>query len=153
MIDIVIYFGKSLSKSDRSLIRKTLKDPRGWSKKGYRFRYTTNPKRADVKIYKISQKQMVQRHGNKFSGLSVAIRNKHKINKGKIYLNTYRWKYGGNDNFNGMLYKQYVINHEIGHLLGLDHTKPNISSSKYCSVMWQQTLGTKSYKCLPNPWI
>ena len=153
MIIIIIYFGKSLSKSDKALIKETLSDSRGWTKKGFVFKYTNNAKKANIKMYKISSQMIKQRYGKKFSDLSLSIRIKNQPNKGRIYLNSQRWKNGGND-FNGKQYKQYIINHEIGHLFGFNHKIPN--GEKKCPVMYQQTLGTVSlnrYPCSPNSWV
>jgi hypothetical protein len=65
-----------------------------------------------------------------------------------MYLNAERWFTGayksGLDIDN---YRQYMVSHEIGHILGHDHKK---CSCKGCRapVMMQQTLGL--HGCTPN---
>lgn len=67
-----------------------------------------------------------------------------------VVLNAWRWANGA-DTYAGNLraYRQYMINHEVGHALGNAHascTEPG----QPASVMMQQTKGLDG--CLPNPW-
>jgi hypothetical protein len=74
---------------------------------------------------------------------------------GHVYLNWTRWHEGSDVFFNGLtgkyaklkysdklnLYRTYVVNHEIMHILGFDHPPPNTNfNGRKASVMAQQTI-------------
>jgi hypothetical protein len=65
-------------------------------------------------------------------------------------VNHYRWVEGSPD-YHGDLtaYRSYVVNHEVGHVLGHDHVNcPALAAP--APVMQQQSLGLNG--CSPNPW-
>ena len=65
-----------------------------------------------------------------------------------VYLNSDRWFYGAKESKLGLEdYRQYMVSHEIGHILGHGHKK---CPCKGCSapIMMQQTRGIG--ECRPN---
>ncbi|WP_341241166.1 DUF3152 domain-containing protein [uncultured Nocardioides sp.] len=67
-----------------------------------------------------------------------------------VVLNAWRWVNGAST-YAGDLraYRQYMINHEVGHALGNAHASCT-EAGRPASVMVQQTKGLDG--CLPNPW-
>lgn len=79
-----------------------------------------------------------------FEGLSCA-----DIMMNKIYINNYRWSKGAKPSKLSVKdYRIYLINHEVGHILGMDHDKP--IKGRKVPVMNQHTLGIGSGK--PYMW-
>ena len=115
---------------------------------GIKFKFSQNKNIIDYNIFLKSNDFIIDKFGDVFNNLSVA----EKGGK-NIYINSSNWnntpilsKLSDKD------YKIYVINHEMGHILGLDH--PNISDRfdlMKCPVMVQQTLGKKLFHMEPNP--
>lgn len=68
---------------------------------------------------------------------------------GRVVINADRWL-TGSPYFTGSLgeYRQYLINHEVGHRIGFRHNP--CSGSGQAPVMHQQTLGMGG--CAPGPW-
>ena len=95
----------------------------------------------------------------KFKGYSIAILNSRY--PGKIFLNINNWRrlrkphhsawiehYGKNRALK--VYRKYVINHELGHVLGAKHDDFDVSpSTKSCHLMEQQTFAPKR-NCKPS---
>ena len=88
--------------------------------------------------------------------------------EGRVTLNEARWVRGATS-FEGddLGYRQYLINHEIGHAIGFVNHEPCKVNGALAPVMMQQTFGTanseimaldpdmkadRSYVCNPNPW-
>lgn len=71
-------------------------------------------------------------------------------NGNDVVINARRWV-NGTASYAGQLtrYRQYVINHEIGHSFGLGHRSCPASGAK-APVMLQQTIGLQG--CDPSPW-
>jgi hypothetical protein len=117
-----------------------LNDPNGWSTKGYSFEPVSS--NEDVLI-RLSSKNTIEDKCGIPSNLSCA-----ELNGKHMYLNADRWFHGSKaskldlDN-----YRQYMVSHEIGHILGFDHeTCPCVGCK--APIMMQQTLGIG--KCIPN---
>lgn len=86
----------------------------------------------------------------------------------RMVLNEARWvrgahSYQGDD----LLYRQYLINHEVGHGIGYEHHLPCPRNGALAPVMMQQSFGVSnkdiltfdpdidanpSFVCKPNPW-
>jgi hypothetical protein len=125
-------------------VLNTLNDKRSWTENGRR-RFARTDGAADIRVVLASPET------------SAAICRPLQTN-GKLscrhgdqaVLTMYRWikaipEYRGNHDG----YRHYVINHEVGHVLGHGH--------EYCAgrgrmapLMMQQTKGLKG--CRPNPW-
>ncbi|MFI8810839.1 DUF3152 domain-containing protein [Streptomyces sp. NPDC055082] len=74
----------------------------------------------------------------------------------RVMINAYRWAQGsstyGPDKL--LIYRQMLINHEVGHRLGHDHASCDTPGA-LAPVMQQQTksLNLKGIKCKANPWV
>ncbi|MFF4528046.1 DUF3152 domain-containing protein [Streptomyces sp. NPDC001407] len=73
----------------------------------------------------------------------------------RVMINAYRWAQGAQTYGDKMLmYRQMLINHEVGHRLGHDH-EGCTKEGALAPVMMQQTKFLKSENgltCRPNPW-
>jgi len=116
-----------------------LADPNGWESKGYRFFQVKRT--PQVRIH-LTSKAGLRKVGCDDT-LSCAELGGHEVR-----INADNWKYGSarsGQDLNG--YRQYVISHEIGHILGHDHAKCP-GKGHPAPIMLQQTLGLRG--CLPN---
>lgn len=116
-----------------------LNHPGGWGKYGYFFEPVES---RETLLIRLSSPQTIQKicgDGN----LSCA-----ELGGRFMYLNANRWFNGSKESKLKLDdYRQYMISHEIGHILGHDHKK---CPCKDCDapIMMQQTLGIG--KCKPN---
>jgi hypothetical protein len=117
-----------------------LNDPNGWAKHGYFFEPVDERERVFIRL---SMASTVKKICGSSENLSCA-----ELGGRFMYLNADRW-------FNGASasklpledYRQYMVSHEIGHILGHDHEK---CPCKNCPapIMMQQTKGIG--ECKPN---
>ena len=115
-----------------------LNDTHGWQKYGYSFEPVTHGE--DILIRMSTPQTLDKLMGDRT--LSCAELGGHLVN-----LNVYRWLYGSPASKLPLYsYRQYVVSHEIGHILGYQHV--SIPSSGPCPIMVQQTLGIGN--CIPN---
>lgn len=124
-------------------VMRTLNDPRSWGSGGARsFARTDGP--ADIAVLLASPdtsaalcRPLVTR-----GTLSCSIGN-------RAIITTHRWA-GGTPEFTDLgVYRQYVVNHEVGHVLGQGH-RPCAGPGQLAAVMQQQTI--KVAPCAPNAW-
>ena len=117
-----------------------LNDPDGWSTKGYFFEPVSY--NQDVTIH-LSSQATIDKDCGVEGKLSCA-----ELGGKKVWLNADRWYHGASQSKLSLDdYRQYMVSHEIGHILGYEHTYcPGKGQS--APVMMQQTKGIG--KCLPN---
>lgn len=116
-----------------------LVDPRGWSRAGIQFQVARNSSEADLWI-RLSSNPTVKKSCG-FDRMSCAW-----VAGKRSHINLDRWM-GGSDKSGLSIpaYRRYVINHEVGHLLGLhDDTSQGVRTT-LAPVMVQHTLGTRGY--------
>jgi len=124
------------------ITRHVLGDPRGWRRMGYAFRLVNE--HADVEIV-LASPALTDRLCAPLQTLG-----RYSCAQGsRAVLNFARWQRGATAYRSLNRYRIYMLNHEVGHLLGRAHA--------YCSaagalapVMVQQTKGVAP--CRPNPW-
>lgn len=117
-----------------------LNDPDGWAKRGYTFEEVDSHERI---LIRLSTPDTIKKVCGLPDNLSCA-----ELGGRFMYLNADRWFNGAPKSKLSLEdYRQYMVSHEIGHILGYDHQK---CPCKGCSapVMLQQTLGIG--ECSPN---
>lgn len=139
----------------KTIAQNVLNDPRGWKKYGYSFVLDSDTKRKPntIKIT-LSNVANLRKGCMSLSGLSC-----YNPNNNNVYINIENW-IGNDKNAFGTArineYREYVINHEVGHALGLDHMPPaqkKARAGKFASVMLQHSKGADwILPCLPNSW-
>jgi len=121
------------------LVQVLLNSPDGWSQDGYFFEPSEH---GDILIRLCLPKTIKKECGLR-GDLSCAVMGGHNI-----YLNSERWFKGAPKSGLSLdNYRQYMISHEMGHILGKEHTKCPGKGHK-APIMLQQTLGIG--KCIPN---
>ncbi|MFI5494076.1 DUF3152 domain-containing protein [Actinoplanes sp. NPDC051859] len=126
-------------------VRSTLADPRGWTAGGDRsFRRVGRGAQADFTIYLVTpgtRDDLCQDDANGYTSCR---------NGEAVVINVARWVKGVPRYAPGLeTYRQYVINHEVGHRLGYGHQLCP-GKGEPAPVMQQQTLGM--HGCKPHSW-
>ena len=117
-----------------------LNDPDGWSTKGYFFEPVTENPNVIIRLVSPS---VIKKECGLPSNLSCA-----ELHGRHMYLNAERWFHGSKESkLNLSDYRQYMVSHEIGHILGYEHEECPCKGCK-APIMLQQTLGIG--KCIPN---
>jgi hypothetical protein len=116
-----------------------LSDPDGWVSRNYTF---VRSRRPAVVIH-LTSPEYLETHQCKDGGLSCA-----EMNGKHLYLNAGRWIHGSpKSKLDLPEYRQYMVSHEMGHILGHDHVRCP-GTGKPAPVMLQQTKGIGN--CKPN---
>jgi hypothetical protein len=117
-----------------------LNDPNGWVKHGYFFEPVND--REDVHI-RLSSPATIGKICGLSGNLSCA-----ELGGRNMYLNADRWFHGAAPSKLSLdEYRQYMVSHEIGHILGRGHKKCPCAGCK-APIMMQQTKGIG--ECIPN---
>lgn len=125
-------------------VMATLNDPRSWGHGGTLTFARTDAKTADVRVLLASPDtserlcKPLQTHGTESCSIS-----------NKAILTSYRWAKGTPEFASLAVYREYVVNHEVGHVLGHHHQQCP-GKGKVAPVMQQQTI--KVAPCRPNGW-
>ncbi len=126
-----------------AMVMATLNDPRGWGAGGtLSFSRTDGP--AQLRVVLASPALVdslcapLETNGTYSCG-----RNGHAV------INHTRWVTGTSDFPDLTVYRQYVVNHEVGHLLGHGHVSCP-GAGQLAPLMQQQTVSVGP--CLPNAW-
>jgi hypothetical protein len=117
-----------------------LNSPDGWSQDGYFFEPSPH---GTIKIRLSSTTTVNKECGFSGEKLSCAI-----LGGTEMYLNAERWFHGSKKSKLGLHdYRQYMVSHEMGHILGKEHVECPGEGRK-APIMLQQTRGIG--KCIPN---
>ncbi|MBL7258896.1 DUF3152 domain-containing protein [Paractinoplanes lichenicola] len=123
----------------------TLADERGWTGGGdWRFRRVGPGDKSDFTLYLATPGTRGELCADASDGYTSC------RNGAKVVLNVARWA-GGVPGYKNNLkgYRQYMVNHEVGHRLGHGHELCP-GEGEPGPVMLQQTLGL--HGCTQNPW-
>jgi len=117
-----------------------LNDPDGWASEGYFFEPVSM--NQDVLI-RLSTNNTVSKECGFSKKLSCA-----EIGGKTIWINADRWFHGAPKSRLPLgQYRQYLVSHEMGHILGHDHETCPCKGCR-APIMMQQTLGIG--ECVPN---
>lgn len=126
-----------------SFVLGTLNDKRSWAADGHTFSRTDGD--ADVIVVLASPETS--------AAMCRPLQTNGKLScrKGpRAIITHHRWVHGSEDYGDDLTgYRQYVVNHEVGHYLGRGHVDCPAGGAP-APVMQQQTMDVDP--CVPNPW-
>ncbi|MFF3640154.1 DUF3152 domain-containing protein [Streptomyces sp. NPDC002564] len=136
-------------------VQKTLNDDRSWAHAGARTFERISSGRPDFVITLASPGTTGKWCAK--SGLDTTQDNVSCDSAAteRVMINAYRWAQGAKTYGDAIHpYRQMLINHEVGHRLGHNHTDCT-EDGALAPVMQQQTkfLDHDGIKCKPNPWV
>jgi hypothetical protein len=129
----------------RREVERTLLDPRGWTADGAYALRPADPDEASFRVTLASPDTADELCA------PLATNGTYSCHQdGRAVLNARRWA-GGADAYGRDLarYRQYMVNHEVGHALGQGHRECP-AAGRRAPIMVQQTKGVDP--CAPNPW-
>ncbi len=153
IMSLIRYQLLGFSPNNRKFIKHTLDDPRGHANNGFHFKQCRSPHTPYVIIRLTPRNELAQMYSDtSLKNLSITDYSKKPI---RIYIDDVNW-HKKPSVFTGSqtTYRQYLIQHEMGHALGIlkhDHPIRDQTYPGKCPVMYQQTKGTSM--CKPNPWL
>lgn len=121
----------------------TLLDERGWKRAGFAFEFTDDAPYVVVLAEADEVDQLCRPYdtGGRFSCQNGPV----------VALNADRWRTAVPSWPDTVeRYRQMLVNHEVGHLLGRHHARPGCDGGGPAAVMFQQSGGLGD--CDPNPW-
>jgi hypothetical protein len=134
----------------RAIAIPLLQSPAGWVKKGYRFKVVddlgSNP--ANLITITLAPQAALDAMFPTFVHSRLSVCN---MATREVFINEQRWLRMYDDDRSDLelpAYRMYVIQHEVGHALGLEHERCRGPGEK-APVMLQQTLGHGD--CTPWP--
>ena len=126
-------------------VARTLSDPRGWARAGFRLNQTD----AAEYVVVLAEAAEVDRLCLPYETYA-----KYSCQNGPVVaLNADRWR-TATPEWTGDLatYRQMLVNHEVGHLLGQHHPPaPQCPTPGRLALLMSQQ-STELNGCLPNPW-
>jgi hypothetical protein len=136
-------------------VYKTLNDRRSWGHGGTKTFERVSTGHADIVITLASPGTTAKWCAK--SGLDTSVENVScdSASTPRTMINAYRWAQGSKTYASAgiLMYRQMVINHEVGHRLGHRH-EVCPKNGALAPVMMQQTkwLTLNGVTCKPNPW-
>lgn len=131
------------TESFEEVVRATLLDARGWQRAGFRFTFEDGAPYSVVLAEGEEVDRLCEPYdvGGKFSCQNGPV----------VALNADRWRTSTDKWTDDLAYREMLVNHEVGHLLGQHHPARQCPApGETAPIMAQQS--TELDGCLPNPW-
>lgn len=152
-VEAVTYTLTNFDAAETREIMSILEDPRGWASLGYRFRPARAGERPSAFVIdKTTPSELGRRFGPFLEGASRLSICEMGAKPPRIHVNAANWaRVPPASGYRSLgSYRAYVINHEVGHALGLGHATCGAAGAP-APIMLQHTLGTRP--CEPWPWV